>query len=255
MKLKKPAKPESMMKHVTRISILSVLALGSAHAAVVTITNAGFEGDGVVTTGFLNAAPTGWTRITTTNTTVGIIGETRAPASSVMLTPDGVAWAHLQVDETNPAVNIPYLGQNIGTVGNSLFTGPDDQLQVGFLVGKRRNGDTNVSVTVSLYTSDGADWTSGSLIDTQTFATTLLGLGANDIGSGSVTLDLDNTIAQTNGGNYWLVFSNTQSTFGGVADSAAQLQLDAITANTIPEPSAALLGGLGGLMLLRRRRA
>lgn len=251
MRLKKSTKPESIMKYAPRISILSVLAFGSAHAAVVTITNSGFEADGVATNGFLNAAPTGWTRIATTNTTVGIIGETRA---NTMLTPDGVAWAHLQTDETNPAVNIPYLGQSIGTVGDSLFTGPDDQLDVGFLVGKRTNGDTSVSLTVSLYTSTGADWTSGSLIDTQTFTTTLPGLGVNDIGSGSVTLDLNNAIAQTNGGNYWLVFSNTQSTFGGNADSAAQLQLDAITANTIPEPTAVLLGSLGGLMLLLRRR-
>lgn len=246
------------MKNNLHFVFFSILTLGAARAAVVTVSNPSFESNGIAAGGFVNATPTSWTRIAPTNTTVGIIGEDRA---NTMNTTDGIAWAHLQTDETNPTVNIPYLGQSLGAVTNALFTGPDDQLEIEFLVAKRTNGDRNVHLTVSLYAATGADWTAGgTLISSAVFQTTLASLAETSISSGSVTLNLGNPAAQSHGGNYWLVFANTQSSFtpttvnAGTLDSSAQLQLDSIAVNTIPEPTTTLLGCVGLLSLLRRRR-
>ena len=58
------------------------------------------------------------------------------------------------------------------------------------------------------------------------------------------------------GSNQWLFDYNdivTGNNFGTDADAGGQNRF--VTMTVVPEPSAALLGGLGALALLRRRRA
>jgi hypothetical protein len=54
-------------------------------------------------------------------------------------------------------------------------------------------------------------------------------------------------------GQSWRI--NYNDTTGGSNYSSEQTLANFVTLTAVPEPSAALLGGLGAIMLLRRRRA
>lgn len=86
--------------------------------------------------------------------------------------------------------------------------------------------------------------------------------GSNDGDNGDITL-ADNTVINTVGSNANYTFAPSVSlNYEATADSAIisnlqagkNIELYEVQITAIPEPSAALLGALGSLMLLRRRR-
>jgi hypothetical protein len=64
---------------------------------------------------------------------------------------------------------------------------------------------------------------------------------------------IDATLASV-GGTLGFSIQNTQTAVGGEQSWERAVNFDNVTINVVPEPSAALLGGLGMLALLRRRR-
>ncbi len=145
-----------------------------------------------------------------------------------------------------------WLYQSIGTDASAT------SFDVTFDWGDFGNGPTNrdLGITVSVYESDGS-FVAGNDTDINGAGgvTLLDSFSLSQLVTGSVKLSVGETgnldISGQSGGELFLRFNNWDA--GG---DTPWLQLDNVAiSNVVPEPSAALLGGLGVLALLRRRRA
>lgn len=201
----------------------------SADAAVITLLNADFQASGNDTD------PTNWV---VTNT-AGVY-----------------VWANPGGSGGVPAgVNVLAMNSSTGAIqqsfSNSEAVGETyGSYTIGFDYGKRANTATstftfnfsliNVTDDVVLGTSTFTLPTAAATADTYTA-----------LGTNSVIINYDNTNPDYAGDTLALRISATQT---GSTTFTNTAWVDNITVNAIPEPSAALLGGLGFLALLRRRR-
>lgn len=218
---------------------LTLLAVSAspAHAAV-SLTNGSFESIGTqysAAIGGLNAA-TGWINLSATTDYQASSAQTSNPPndefSSTAGTATGSRYLRLASDETNVGV----LAQNMGTmtVGETymitadIFGGP---------------GTVNYAATISLVNQVNATPTT-----TYSFQT------VSGIANGSFTAGAFNfsyTATTLDDGNPLVLLVTAH---GAPSGNYSRGGLDNLQLVMVPEPSAALLGTLGGLTLLRRRR-
>lgn len=124
--------------------------------------------------------------------------------------------------------------RSLGVTGNE-----DDTITISFNFGSSSGTDYNGVFTASLW-----DGTPGG---------TLLGsyVAADQPQNAISSFSFDVLLNANTAGNMFVQF-NAGSSGGGAFEQA---RLDNVLVTSIPEPSAALLGGIGLLALLRRRRA
>lgn len=234
------------------ISILGIALSATAAHAAITVTNGNFEtgtGNNLddVSGWFDNSNGTFWQGTWPTNNTAISPNDT-----GVVVLGSYESGAVQNTASANPLVG-NYLYQSIGTVGlgetglnvNFDFGAPDDD-----------GGGRTLGITVAVYAYDGlggftADnntslvGASGvTLLDSESF--TLASTGVDGlIASYLAALDVSGAGTQ----ELFLSFNNYRP-----ANTESWSVLDNVTVAAIPEPSAALLGGLGMLALIRRRR-
>lgn len=231
-----------MTKHFSSlVSLISVIAAGSAAAASLTITNASFETDVAVISGgggWSDAVPTGWSDPQGGDNTnfMEIIGGFSSEGE-----------AHLGYDGNE--LGMVYQDLGVPWTANTQYT-----LTVG--VGNRTNfgaGIGRFSLTSSLEALPAAGAAGGpySLFSPATGFFTDLDT-STVVGAGNTFADTTlqwSTGAVVPAGNVRLGVQNI---------SASRLHVDnfRLDASPVPEPTAvALLAGLGGLLIHRRRRA
>jgi len=180
-------------------------------------------------------ASTDYTRgaVTTAQTTGGIYAH-GSTNRQLLIQPGGSDWAPgtltLRI-ENNTGISI-----SNWTLSYDLFVRND----------QARSNSFNFS-----YSTNGTDFITTGLVDelfnyTST-AAAVTSAPLNLIGTPSATI----TPTVENGGNLFIRWSGSDVSGSGSRDEFA---LDNISVTAVPEPSAALLGGLGLLALLRRRR-
>ncbi len=239
------------MKNLYSIGTLAALSLLSPAAfGALAITNGDFETGGGnniddVTSWFDNSNGTFWqgtwqtnaATITPNDTNVVILGSYESGAIQ--------STTSANVNDGN------YLFQSIGTADGALL------LPLSFDFGQPNddNGGRTLGITVGIYAYDGlGGFTPGNntdvrgatgvtLLDSMSFTYDSVNLD-DQIFTQLATLDISSAGTQ----ELFLRFSNYRP-----ADTQSWSALDNIT--IVPEPTAALLGGLGLLGLLRRRRA
>ena len=230
-----------MKPRTTSLAALAAFTLaGSASAAV--LVNTGFETDGIAANGFANITPTSWTGYGPGGKYVG----------------DGNVFAGISGANSGDQYFLAYV--------SSTFTVSQIRQDSTLLWSNMTVGD---SLTISAYTTYRSD-TNGAA-DTyfwlnDTDAADNLGLNSaainvTDVAAGVWTLrtwtyTITQPILDTAINDGW---GAVEVGLGIVKTGAAddqQVTFDDVSLvhTAIPEPSAALLGGLGMLCLLRRRR-
>lgn len=229
-----------MNKHITTavLSGLAIFATASpAHAAVTALVNGNFEADPpapnngdiqVITSwfeGFTPATGSGYQDWLFRSTT-----EIPTNSTNVLGFSTTTGYVYQQIGTYTSGEQVTFTGDAYKrATATSQFTGMTVQLYSGNFTG-----------------ADGSDITSLTLLDTQTRSAAQLGLPTSGIpgGSAAFSITLDSGIAGIEGTALWLRISKPNA--GG------EIFLDNLA--VVPEPSTALLGGLGVLALLRRRR-
>lgn len=202
-----------------------------ASAATLTLTNGDFQASGN------NTNPTGWTTNEPTQTSVYVWAANGGiPAGTNVL----AMWGN----------GGQYAEQSFLT---SEATAEDfNSFTVGFDAGWRgRIANQPYSYTISLVNvtdnlvlgSATYNFTTPTVTTANTYAVTATGL--------SVNITYDNTLGSLVGDTIALRITGA----GTVNDFNNTAWLDNLSVTAIPEPGAALLGGMGMLALLRRRRA
>ncbi len=231
------------LKH-TRIAttLAATLALVTGYASAAVLVNTGFETDGIAANDFANITPTSWTGYGPGGKYVG----------------DGNVFAGISGANSGDQYFLAYV--------SSTFTVSQIRQDSTLLWSNMTVGD---SLTISAYTTYRSD-TNGAantyfwLNDTD--AADNLGLNSaainvTDVAAGAWTLrtwtyTITQPILDTAISDGW---GAVEVGLGIVKTAAAddqQVAFDDVSLvhTAIPEPSAALLGGLGMLCLLRRRR-
>lgn len=222
------------MKKNVLISLFALAGVATpAIAATLTLTNGNFQGSGN------NTDPASWT-VSETNTgsvsSVYVYGST-----SNVLAFWGAGGYAQQSFSTGEA-----------TVGSyNSYTVTFDSGWRGF----NSPTATGFSVTFSLI-----NVTDNLLISSQTYNFPVPGAAITNtytpIAQGNtVTINYDNSLASMVGDTIALRISGTGSPNQGGNNFANTGWIDNVSVTAIPEPGAALLGGIGMLALLRRRRA
>lgn len=239
-------KPATYLLTMTTAAICLAASARITHAAV-SLTNGSFESTGAL---YLNALggineATGWTNLTGNPGVLFQAGSTPAsnpPNPEFTSAPGsatGLRYLRLAADPGGSAI-WGVTAQNVGTMltGETyillgdIFAGPSDG---GQLYGARISFANQVSATPStIYATQTVDLLNNGFFGADAFNFSYTATAA-DNGQPLVVL-----IEALPNGN------NTQSRRGGI---------DNLRLNVVPEPSAAMLGGLAGLALLRRRRA
>jgi MYXO-CTERM domain-containing protein len=145
-------------------------------------------------------------------------------------------------------------------VNGAVMTGTTaQQFDISFFTG-RRSGNTAVgSFTVLLQAYNGSTFV-GNLASQSYYAGTNdsnantidLNLGVGDWTNSAITLSLTAPANLLPGNNIRLIFA--QNAPFGTNPLTGEMAIDNVSIVAVPEPGFALLGGLGLLGLLRRRR-
>lgn len=230
------------------VGILSAgLLIGSASGASIAIVNGDFESDGAASV----APPSGWTDLTPTSFWTGIVDATGNPTAAEAATAPapGIGTYFLTTARQSAgAGSQPTDGTLVQTVDLSAFGGDidggDQFLFVDFIWASDDDRDTGTFSLHFFGSNDGSGSELGSgysvaLDDGSGFTFTewiqeTVG-GAVPTSTRSVTLQIDTTRTGGSETNIWI-----DNISGDISN--------------VPEPSAALLGCLGALGLLRRRR-
>lgn len=245
------------MTAIRFIPLAFLLACPLPLAAEITVTNSSFE------TGNNTTIPSGWTGLLGSGTAVS----EASSAGGLNGAGEAVGSRVLQVNVSSNTVT-PGAYQNIA--GTSYLA--DSVYTLTYLVGMRTDGLSGgdmpgggnqyraqgVSYTVSLLAAD-----DGALL--ASYTGTITNLNATNtntvqptIGSmiqKSLVLDTDLVTAAIGEGVRIRFSANTAGFTAGSLGSGAIVSFDDVKLSYVPESSSVLLGGIGMLALLRRRRA
>ncbi len=138
-----------------------------------------------------------------------------------------------------------------------MFVEIDAELDAAYFRYQNRSGGSNSNFTTSpsfglgSFTTDTDGFTATMVLDSLGFSFTTSGLdAANQVNISDTWANLGTdftTALGTDGGMHVSIYNQNIQATGQVLD------VDSINLISIPEPSIALLGGLGSLLLLRRR--
>lgn len=224
---------------------VSLAIAGAAASTPITIANHSFEQDDV--SGLNNQAngnivPTGWSEYDD--------GRNDATAGNAR----GLVY-----HGPGPSAYADTLGQNDGS--QSFFTAQRDILQV---LGETLEANTTYTLTVAI--GDRAPIPIYTTASTPGTPEVNLGYGSTGGENILLTLEASNQPAQVDGG--WVEWSGTFTTGAAPAGVGQALRIELtngtnvgwfdnvrLDASPVPEPGSLALLGLGGLALLRRRRA
>lgn len=144
--------------------------------------------------------------------------------------------------------NGSYIQQNLGTSNPGLDASTYGSFTINFDMGYRRDSTTSgdLNLSVALW-----DTTVGSELSSQTITITNPGVGANSLSGKVANLSYNNSNPTLIGHNIALRITNTSSV---VTNWHCTGMVDNFVVTPVPESSIALLGGLGLIGLLRRRR-
>jgi hypothetical protein len=247
--------PASATLSITTTGAASVITFDSTLAGISNgqFTGAGFQStpsagqldsDAWAVTGWSNGnlafggtqttANTDYTRgaVTTAQTTGGIYAH-GTTNRQLLIQPGGSDWAPGTM--TLRVANNTGMSINTWVISYDLFVRND----------QARSNSFNFS-----YSTDGSTFITTGLADALFTYTSPAAAGVTSLASvGSPSATISPTVA--NGGNLFFRWSGADVGGSGSRDEFA---LDNISITAVPEPSAALLGGLGLLALLRRRR-
>lgn len=219
------------------LPILPVAIAASATAATIQLTNANFNTD-------IAAAET----VVTAWTSVAGAGTNSTPSNYFQETVPGFTGNRVALIKSDGG---NYIQQtltlsDLGAVDATTF----GSYTVGFDFGYRRDGATNgdLSIRVSLW-----NVTDNLEITGQDFTITNPGVGANSLSGRVANLNYDNAAGTLTGDAIALRVTSTSADLAGTAWQRTGI-VDNFVLTAVPEPSVALLGGLGVLGLLRRRR-
>lgn len=224
-----------------RLTFFAPLFLASsAHAAIITLTNAGFQTD----IGQVNTVVTGWTAVDGQGT--------NGPPSNYFA--DGLAggasnrMALIKSDGSN------YIQQAITTSdAGAVDAGTFGNYTVNFDYGYRRESTTSGDLTIRV-----ALWniTDAVQLAFQDFIITDPGVGANSIAAQVASLNYAN--AGLSGKSLALRIVNTSSDLAGNSwYRTAMVDNFAMTASAVPEPATygvAMASAAAALAVVRRRR-
>ena len=220
-------------------SLALLLALPAGAATIIPVTNHSFEANSVADGGFSTNAPTGWTKTSGTasgywNPQDGDYPGSTAPGT-LPAPADGVNAMFVS------GTPFGYMKQ---TTGEVIAAGKTYTMTVA--VGARLTGNFDAD-EILLRLGYGADQFLTPIADNTFGGTANLTAGEfKDFSVSFTALEGETYIGQN------LAVLMGMSLFD--AANTAAVDFDNVRLTAIPEPSAALLGGLGLLALLRRRR-
>lgn len=225
-------------------TILFAALAASASAATLTVTNGDFNA-GVWNSNGATKSPAAWTQ---SLTTAGNYGQS-TPATPNLTS----IAAHFQDRNNN------YYVKNLTTDNVGLDLSDYNSYTVAFDYGHRNDSATT---TVGTFFLDISLWDLTNNVQvgaTQTVNIVSTGqrtplANQNLLTSSSVTFSFDNSLYTNQAVGIRFTHAGTSAGADGSQTFNATILLDNVTVTAIPEPSAALLGGLGLLSLLRRRR-
>lgn len=160
------------------------------------------------------------------------------------------------------SLGISFMGQQLvdDVNGNVMTTGSSQSYDISFFAGRRLGANATGAGTFSVILQTFNVVGGGYLSDlaTKMFQlgtdsdplTTDLGLG---VGAWSSQINLNLTGTAAAGRLLKVVFAQNGAPYG-TGSGNLEASIDSVSVTAVPEPSAALLGGLGVLALLRRRR-
>ena len=219
--------------------LLAVSAAATSAQAAVTLANGSFEATGteyLAGIGGLNEA-TGWANLSATTNYQAASAQAANPPNGEFTSAAGTATGSRYLRLVADQANVGVLAQNLGTmtagetytITADIFGGPGSSVEYAATISLVNEVSATPAVTYNFQTvSDIAD---GIFV-----------AGAFNFSYTATALDDGND----------LVLLLTAPAAG--PGQASRGGLDHIQLTTVPEASAALLGGLGGLALLRRRR-
>lgn len=220
------------MKPTLLLTSLAVAAVvSSTNAATLTLTNATFQASGN------NTDPSGWTTSEPTQTSVYVWAANGGiPAGTNVLAMWGNGGQYAQQSFlTSEATAEDYGSFTIGFDAGWRGRIASEPFSYTFNI---------VNVTDNLVLGSATyNFTTPSTTIANTYAVAATGV--------SVTISYDNSVGTLVGDTIALRITGA----GKINDFNNTAWVDNLTVNAVPEPGSALLGGLGLLALLRRRRA
>ena len=241
------------MKISRAVAAIAAFSLGaiSANASIIASTN--FDGRTLITTTIANDTATGASLAWTTNgvTNPGnMVSSLDASAAGLALFDGNTLTQNMFAPALNTAnLNTSWTTNISLTVSpGSIVTLTDVTFNAWSLSGgQAQNPDKKLDFTVSLINPSAANIATVDITDFISGSTT---------GSPLVTATFSSAMALSDPGTYTLRIKGGD--FLGLDESGNHTAIDNLSINgtfvAVPEPSAALLGGLGLLALLRRRR-
>jgi hypothetical protein len=218
--------------------LIAGFSITSVHA-VVGLTNGSFETTGTVYLGALGglSEASGWTNLSPITNFQASSAVAANPPNGEFTSPAGTATGSRYLRLVADGGNVGVLAQSLGTmtagetytISADIFGGP------GIVV--------NYGATISLVNALSAT-------PSVTYASQAIS-GIGNTGFTAGAFNFTYTAAASDDGDPLVLLLTTPAVGGGQASRGG---LDNIQLTVIPEPSAALLGGLGMLALLRRRR-
>jgi hypothetical protein len=220
-------------------SLALLLALPAGAATIIPVTNHSFEANSVADGGFSQNAPTGWTK-----TSGGAVSGYWNPQDGDYPGSTAPGTLPAPADGVNSMfVNGATFGYMKQTTGEVIAAGKTYTMTVA--VGARLTGNFDAD-EILLRLGYGADNFLIPIADNTFGGTANLTAGEfKDFSVSFTALEGETYIGQ----NLAVLMG-----IGLLGTNTAAVEFDNVRLTAIPEPSAALLGGLGLLALLRRRR-
>ncbi|MGC4017412.1 MAG: hypothetical protein QM755_23300 [Luteolibacter sp.] len=221
--------------------LTGLLAASCAHGATVLVDFASIGGSSP-------AFPTGdtngnaWTTISAAGTTANLVDTTNVGSGislALAFSPTATGFGGSAFNNTDPGTTVPGLLNQGFATGDGIFA---NNGTAGFVTFSLSGLAANSFYSITVYGGRNSSWTTGS-------AAIQSNDGSSTLGTYGNRQSLTFTVLADNTGNASFRFTELGGT--NTADSAT---LNAMSITAIPEPSAAILGSLAALGLLRRRR-